>query len=77
MKKWYTKKEMIEMLEISVPTMQRLMRAGMPFQMYKTKFGSKAVFNIEEVLPWYDKHKEIVQDMDADMAEEIRRDIGE
>lgn len=77
MKKWYTKKEVVELFGVSTPTMQRLMRAGLPFQMYKTKFGAKAVFNIEEILPWYEKHKEIEQDMDAELAAEIRRDIGE
>jgi len=48
-----TKKEIAEILKLSIPTIDRLMKQGMPY----FKIGRSVRFKDEEVLEWIHKNR--------------------
>jgi len=52
-----TKKEIAETLKLSIPTIDRLMKKGMPYY----KIGRSVRFKEEEVLEWTGKNRGGVQ----------------
>ena len=68
MKRYYTKQETMEHYKISQSTLQRMMRKGLPFKMFR---GS-AVYDIHEVQEYLDSIGYIT----GELADEIENDIN-